>query len=137
MAERGALRLVLSPAATARTLSCRRPACSAPLPVPTGTAGRPASYCSPTCRKLAHEERKAAEVALRHAQRVLEQYVPDLACQNQPAEPDVVDSAGALILHARRAVSELEQSPRESARHRAMELQRALERLEAMLSAAT
>jgi len=58
--------------------------CGAPVPK-TGRRGRPAAYCGPRCRRLAHNRNHARASFLRHTGRVLALLVrrgrmtPDLA----------------------------------------------------------
>lgn len=115
-------------------LFCRRPGCSRPVPAVGPAGGRPASYCSPACRRRAHEERKRAEGALQHWVRVLAQY-EGAAGDDRPravSDPEWFDAAGALLLHARRGAEALH-SVEAGGRARADALLQAADRLERLL----
>src|SRR5213593_2867940 len=45
--------------------------CDQPLPVGTGRRGRPASYCSPACRRAAEYELRRIQRALEHVELLL------------------------------------------------------------------
>jgi hypothetical protein len=118
---------------------CRRPACTNPIASTPGQRGRPAVYCSHSCRQKAYEERKAAEAQLRRSQDVLAQYEDPIhrdAFSDRDWGPDALDAAGALLLHARRAAATLAAAQLPNGPALSSELLRAIARLEELLSAA-
>jgi len=87
------------------------PRCHATLPAPSGR-GRPPLWCSPKCRRIAYEERRAARsgaIGLR-VERVVQTVEKPVWCVEyreriveKPAPPPTPDAAAAIVLSSPRA----------------------------------
>jgi hypothetical protein len=97
MAQRP-VRLMTSEDSEALVAHCPRPACRKEVRQIVGR-GRPKTYCSEECRRLAEAELRRLDLRLRHYSSVVEQVRIDIASyQRSGADRDGADPRGELRL---------------------------------------